>query len=430
MLPARALSSFGDDVALVVLLLSVYGAGLGPWSITALLACAAVPLVVLAPVAGRLVDSVPFRTLAATTAAWQALCCVALALGGPLWTTYVLVLLLQAGQVVAMPAWSALIPSIARPDEVGRVVGTSQAMTTVAMVAAPAAAGLAVASFGYSAPLLLDAATFVVLGVAGVAIRANRRLEAADEVGGESAGSGRPYSIRSDALLWPLIAGLCVFVVAGEITNVVEVFLVRGALGASIAMFGILGALLGAGIVAGSLLAGRERPAETRALRAVVVAVILAAAIVVAGLAPTLWVFAAAWLVLGVANGVVNTDVSTLVLSRTPESVRGRVLASVNALVRGSSLGAMVLGGAAGTWLGPRTTFVAAGALSMAVGLVLLARVRRVARAPRLSRERPVPARLRPVLRPRAAEATRASGGGTNSSPRAASSRSGAPPTG
>ena len=378
MLPARALSSFGDDLALVVLLLSVYGAGLGPWSITALLACAAVPLVVLAPVAGRLVDSVPFRTLAATTAAWQALCCVGLALGGPLWTTYVLVLLLQVGQVVAMPAWSALIPSIARPDEVGRVVGTSQALTTVAMVAAPAAAGLAVASFGYSAPLLLDAATFVVLGAAGVAIRANRRLETGGEVGAEAEASSRPYSIRSDALVWPLIAGLCVFVVAGEITNVVEVFLVRGALGASIAMFGIVGALLGAGIVVGSLLAGRERPDETRALRAVIVAVILAVLIVVAGLAPTLLVFAAAWLVLGVANGVVNTDVSTLVLSRTPEPVRGRVLASVNALVRGSSLGAMVLGGAAGTWLGPRTTFVVAGALSLAVGLVLLARLRRV----------------------------------------------------
>ena len=378
MIPARALSSFGDDVALVVLLLTVYDAGLGPWSITALLACAALPMVVLAPVAGRLVDSVPFRTLAATTAAWQALCCVALALGGPLWTTYALVLLLQAGQVVAAPAWSALIPSIAKPDELGRVVGASQALTTAAMVAAPAVAGLAVASFGYSAPLLLDAATFVALGAAGIAIRANRRLGAAGEGDEVGAGAGRRYSIRSDALLWPLIVGLCVFVLAGEVTNVVEVFLVRGALGAGIVLFGILGAVLAAGLVAGSLLAGRDRPDERRALRSSVVAVILALAIVVAGLAPSLWVFAAAWLVLGVANGFLNTDVSTLVLSRTPEPVRGRVLASVNALARGSALGAMVLGGAAGSWLGPRTTFVAAGVLSMAVGLALLARLRRV----------------------------------------------------
>src|SRR5262245_49071808 len=137
MLPARALSAFGDDVALVVLMLSVYEAGRGPWSITALLVCAALPVVVLAPLAGRLVDTVPFRTLAVTTAAWQALCCVALALGGPLWATYLFVLLLQSGQVVAAPTWQALIPSIAEEDEVGKVVGASQALTTVAMVAAP-----------------------------------------------------------------------------------------------------------------------------------------------------------------------------------------------------------------------------------------------------------------------------------------------------
>jgi hypothetical protein len=31
MLPARALSSFGDDMTLVVLTLRVYDEGLGPW---------------------------------------------------------------------------------------------------------------------------------------------------------------------------------------------------------------------------------------------------------------------------------------------------------------------------------------------------------------------------------------------------------------
>ena len=68
LIPARAVSAFGDDVALLVLTLRVYGEGRGPWSITILLLCATVPIVVLAPLAGRLVDSVPFRTLATTAA--------------------------------------------------------------------------------------------------------------------------------------------------------------------------------------------------------------------------------------------------------------------------------------------------------------------------------------------------------------------------
>src|SRR5262245_10019495 len=174
MLPARTLSSFGDDVALVVLLLRVYDADLGPWSITALLACAAVPLVVLAPLAGRLVDSVPFRSLAAATAVWQALCCVALALGGPFWVAYGLLPLLPAGQVGVAPARQPVLPSRAKAGGVGGAVSASQARTTTATVAAPAAAGILVAAFGYCAPRLLDAATLVVLGAAGLGIRARR----------------------------------------------------------------------------------------------------------------------------------------------------------------------------------------------------------------------------------------------------------------
>ena len=67
-------------------------------------------------------------------------------------------------------------------------------------------------------------------------------------------------------------------------------------------------------------------------------------------------------------------DASTLLLSRTPDFCRGRVLATVNGMVRGSSLVAMLLGGLGGTLLGPRTTFVAAGALMALVAVALLVR--------------------------------------------------------
>jgi MFS family permease len=377
-LPAQAVSSFGDDMTLIVLTLRLYDEGFGPWSITALLFCAALPVVALAPLAGRLVDSVPFRRLAVLTAIWQASCCVALSFGGPVWTTLVLVLLLQAGHVVARPTWNALIPNIAGPEEVGRVVSASQAMSTMAMVAAPAVAGLAVAWVGYSTPLLIDGATFAVLAGAALAVRASRGIQL--EPGGvtEHGEPGTSFSLRSDALLWPLIVGLCVFVLAGEVTNVVEVFLVRGTLGASSAAFGLVGAALAAGIVVGSLVSGRTTSDSHRALRAAVVAAGLALAIVTAGLAPTLPVFAVAWLILGLLNGVLNVDVRTLLLNRTPESFRGRALANVNAMARASALGAMTLGGVAGTLLGPREVFVAAGAVSAVVAVALVVRIRRV----------------------------------------------------
>jgi predicted MFS family arabinose efflux permease len=110
---------------------------------------------------------------------------------------------------------------------------------------------------------------------------------------------------------------------------------------------------------------------------ACVAAIVLALGLVVAGLAPTLLVFAAAWAVVGISNGIENADATTVLLNRIPEVSRGRVLANVNAMIRGSALGALALGGAAGSLLGPRATFVSAGALSVAAATLLLVRVRR-----------------------------------------------------
>src|SRR5262245_10451285 len=376
MIPARAISAFGDDMALLVLTLRVYSDGHGPWSITILLLCATVPIVVLAPLAGRLVDTVPFRTLATTAAVWQAACCVALAFADPLWLVYALVVALQLGQVVANPAWVALVPEIAEPDEVGHAIGASQSLSTIAAVAAPAVAGVLAGGFGYGAPLLIDAVTFAGLGAAALAIRATRRRSAA-ETAETAEQPPAAYSLRRDTLLWPLLLGICALVLVGESTNVVEVFLLRGPLGAGTIVFGLVAAVLALGVVGGSIFAGRTAPDTVRAMRTAVAALGLALALGLAGLAPTVWIFAAAWLLVGIGNGIANVDASTLMLSRTPEFCRGRVLTTVNAMVRGSSLAAMLLGGLGGTLLGPRTTFVVAGSLMAVAAVALLVRLTR-----------------------------------------------------
>jgi MFS family permease len=370
MLSAQAVSAFGDDLAVLVLLLRVYGHGLGPWSVTGLLLCSALPVALLARPAGRLVDAAPFRILAATTAGWQAACCVGLAFATPLWSTYLLVLTLQAGQVVAGPAWQALLPALVERDELGRVVSVSQATTRLAAVAAPAAAGIAVGTVGSGPPLLLDAATFVLLGAAGLAIRTRRRPD-----GDTAAADARPerFWLRADSLLRPLLVGICALVLVGGVTNVVEVYLVRGALQASPTVFGLLAGVFAAALVGGALLAGRGASAPGRALRVAAEALVLALALVAGGLASGVWVFAVSWVVLGLANGMLNADVGTLLLERTPEAFRGRVLVRVNALVRSSEIAALAIGGTVGGLLGARVTFVAGGGLMAVVALGLLA---------------------------------------------------------
>jgi MFS family permease len=242
-------------------------------------------------------------------------------------------------------------------------------------VAAPAVAGVLAGGFGYGTPLLVDAATFAGLAAAALAIRATRRHAPTGEV--VEGKPPAPFSLRLDALLWPLVLGVCALVLVGESTNVVEVFLLRGTLGAGTVVFGLVAAVLALGVVAGSLFAGRNAPDAVRAVRTAVAALVLALMLGAAGLAPAVWVFAAAWAFVGVANGVANVDASTLLLSRTPDYCRGRVLATVNGMVRGSSLAAMLIGGLGGTLLGPRTTFVAAGALMAVAALAMLVRLTR-----------------------------------------------------
>lgn len=369
---ARAVSAFGDNVALLVLTLRVYSHGLGPWSVTGLLLCAGIPTATLAPVAGRLADAIPFRRLAVITAVWQAACCIGLAVVDPLWAIYALVLVLQVGQAVGSPAWQALLPALAEPDELGAAVSASQATTLLAVVAAPAAAGLAVGRLGFGAPMLVDAATFAVLGAAALAVRARRAPKSSHE----DAETPVSFSLRSDPLLGPLVAGICLLVLVGGITNVVEVFLIRGTLGASATVFGLVAALFAAALVVGAVVAGRATGDNARAMRATFAALVIAVALACGGLAPAIWMFAVAWLVLGVANGVINADVSTLMLNRTPEAFRGRVLARVGAMVTSAEICALAIGGAAGSLLGARPTFVVSGALMALVAIGLLLRLR------------------------------------------------------
>ena len=130
-----------------------------------------------------------------------------------------------------------MVPSIVGPDEVGRVMGAGQALNTLAAVAAPATAGLLVGTIGYGAPFVVDAATFVCLAVAATAITTTRHVASA-----EPAEEPVGFSVWRDPLLRTLILGVCALVLAGEMTNVVEVFLVRGTLGAGTLAFGLVGA--------------------------------------------------------------------------------------------------------------------------------------------------------------------------------------------
>ena len=383
--PARALSVMGDGIALIALLLRVHDSGGGPRDITLLLMSAAVPTVLLAPWSGRLADRLDSRLLTAGSALLQTVVCVALAFTWSLWLVYPLVMALQAGQAVAYPTWGALVPRIVGEAEIGRATGSLSALMTVGAVAGPALGGLLTGiGGGARLPLLVDAATFGVLAVAALVVRTRRGGAASAVTGDQPAPRALDglRLLRRDSVLGPIFAALMGYVVVGEATNVVEVFLVRDVLHGSATQYGLVGMGAGAGIVVGSLLGGRDATLAGRVRWVVLAAAAQALMILVAGLSPSLLVLAGAWLALGVANGMLNTATTTLLMIRTPEASRGQVIAAAMGASRAFSIAALALGGVVGTVLGPRTTFVVAGACALAVSLVLAWAVRWAWRRP------------------------------------------------
>jgi MFS family permease len=368
-LPARAVSYAGDSIALIALMLRVSDSGAGPAAITALLLAFAVPIVAMIPFAGRIVDSYDSRTVLVWASLLQAAAGVGIAFSHGLVETVALVCVLQLGQSVAGPAWGALIPRIVGEDLVGRTTGTSQALIGAATLAGSAAGGVLVGWSGDRGALMVDAMTFVGLAVVAQLVRTRRRPEpgSVKQSGGLMAGL---RSIFGDDLLRVLLPALWVFVVVGEAVNVVEVFLVTDEIGLGPTAFGLVGALTGAGAIVGAWSSGRLRDDRIRSRAVLAGMATIGGSSVLMGLAGGVVTLGLGALTIGVGSGMLNASVSSLVVTRTADHLRGRVNAAMNGTVRCFSILALLLGGIVGAVLGPRGTFVGGGVLGVLTALV------------------------------------------------------------
>jgi MFS family permease len=376
-LPGRAVSMAGDAIAMLALSLRVSEQG-GPASMTMLWLAFSVPLVLMIPVAGRIVDGVDSRTVLVLSSLLQGAAGVGLALSHGLPATLALVCVMQACQAVNGPAWGGLVPRIVGEELTGRAVGLQQALTGIAMLAGSGAGGMLVGWWGIRTALLADAGTFVVLALAGAAVRTRRRPEpaAVRRTAGRGGALAGLRVIAADRLLKVLVPGLWIFILAAEATNVIEVFLVTDEIGLGATGLGAVFAVQGAGGIFGAYAAGRL--ADDRRVHAVVAGTLgvgLGGALM--GLAPSAALLVAGCLVSGLAGGLINAGTGALVVTRAQEAVRGRVLSALNGSCRAFSVLALLLGGVAGATAGTRTTYVGCGLLCVLTGLLLAAGLRR-----------------------------------------------------
>jgi ENTS family enterobactin (siderophore) exporter len=287
------------------------------------------------------------------------------------------------------PAVLAGVPNLVAEDELAHGTSLLQATDWAAAAIGPVLGGLIVGSGGADDVYWINAATFLFSAVLLLKIPA-RLLQSEQAITRghwRDLVDGMSAFRHSPALQTVLLAfGFAMF--AAGLNNVAEIFLAEDALHRGAFGYGLLWTATGIGLVIGSLVSGSLL--EKRDVRIVYPLVFLpwAAGLLGAGVAPNLWVAAAAMVLAGFGNGLAFPLTVLIVQRNSTDSLRGRVftvIISAHNAVLGVS---MVAAGALTELAGPRWTY------GLASALLVLASVT----AFMLFRARPVQSAVEPAI--------------------------------
>ena len=413
LLAGEFVSSIGDWLYLVAILILVYEVSQDPLVLGIVGAARVLPYVVLSIPAGILADRYDRRLiLLVTDVARGALMLVMAALvaaDAPVVTIVVLAVVATCFSTFFSPAIGAYLPSlVADEEQLGPANSAWSTLDNLAFVIGPAIAGLLIAAGGLALAFVLNAATFAVIavvlwrlpsprrGVIGEVREAGGPGEAptaatgtaattgAETTGAETPPTPAPASIptltpgRVDRkalrrVVVPVL-GLALIDLVGSVAGgglgVLTVVIAVGSLGAGDAGTGFLNAGIGIGGLVGALLAGVFvlRPSLVGVLAGG--SVVLAAGVAALGVAGSL-PLAVGMIAVASAGALLVEVTSTTILQRAiPDEIRGRtlgVLATASTLAfAAGSFALPVLAAAVG--IGP--VLAATGAAIVVAGLV------------------------------------------------------------
>ncbi|MBA3261214.1 MAG: MFS transporter [Thermoleophilaceae bacterium] len=368
---AVGISAAGDFILWVPLTLHLQEMTDSGIAVAALFVALWAPVVVLAPVAGLLVDRLETRRVLLVASLAQAAIAGALALAlDSEVAILVLAVLLGIGFAIAQPAEFALVPLIGGDEQLSEINGLVETARYVGMTAGPALGGVLAGFGGTEVAMLVNAGTFAAVALAALLLRTRRRPQRRlADAEPERARDGIVYLFRDRTLA---LAMAVVFVSLLFMTASVtaEVFFLKEDLKVSDAVYGLVFAAWTIGMVAGALAVARRVPVSAYAL-----GVLLATGVQGAGLGlPTAWLVvwfgAAMWFIGGLGHGTKNVLARTLIQQRVPHRLHGRAFAAYNGLRNGAELFALAGGGVLVAAIGGRTTLALAGAVPVAAALV------------------------------------------------------------
>lgn len=377
---ARTVSQVGDVsqfTSLALLVVALTGSGLG---VSAVVLAEIAPVLLLAPLAGSLVDRLPrVRVMVLADLARVGVAAVLAIWHNSTPVAYAVAFGLAAGQVFFSPAAQSLLASLVRDEElVAANSGIWTAAVTAQVAVAPVAVLLAV-HVGFGPAFAVNAVSFALSALLLRGLREPARTVPVNVRSPFAHARQALGALRRIPLLTALAAGQFLAALSAGATSALLVVLAQDRLGGGQG-FGVLVAAIGVGAALGPLLllhriCDPRRPLFVFGPYAVRGAVDLVLAVVT-----TVPLAAAALLLYGLSTSTGTVTFSSLVQSRVPEHLRGRAFAGFDLLWQTGRLLSLLAGGLLADSVGIQAVYLLGGVLLLCAAAVGAAGARATSR--------------------------------------------------
>jgi MFS family permease len=376
---AQTVSRWGDTVnivALVVLVFRLTGSGLG---VSGAVIAEIVPVLLLGPVAGAVVDRLPRVRVMVAADLWRAALAGVLPLADHrLAAVYAIAFGLSAGAVFFNPASAAVLPAIVGEQELVAANSGLWSAAVVSQIALAPAGGALVAAWGVAPAFWLNAASFVISAATLARLRPARpQPPAAADSWARRVGDGARL-LAGDRLLRLLAIVQLLAALSAGATSALLVILAERHLGTGPGGFGLLLGAIGGGAALGPLLLTRLTADPRRP--ALVFGPYLLRGLVDLVLATTrnLPTAMAALGLYGVGTSTGMVTYNSLLQAEVPGHHRGRMFAGFDMIWQTGRLASLGLGGLTADALGIQAVYVLGGVLLLLAGAIGLAGLRTV----------------------------------------------------
>ncbi len=364
-------SIMGDFLALyaaiAVVTFRMHG---GPAQITAISIAYLIPLALLAPMAGVLIDRLPLKPVMVSSDVIRGLLACSLVFVRDLPTLCVIFFAISTVSTFFIPAQSVAIRSLVPAEGLLAANALMQQNMIISRIVAPPLAGLLIASIGAPSCFWADGASFLFSAVMIAGISIQRKVAPRTTAAGVKGvladlSSGLQFILGQPSLVFVIAALAAALFTLGAASPLLAI-LIRDYVSGGTRLFGVVSGLVGFGMIAGTQLILRIARGRTEEAVATSGLVVLGLAIGVTAATRIAAVTGLGTFLMGVGIAMIVSPTQALLQHRTPLQMLGRVSSTVMAIVAIAQVLGLTVSGTAAHMVGIRPVFFwSAGALGV-----------------------------------------------------------------